>query len=314
MKKIIISLLALFTIAVQAQTFPVNNLTAAGYITAVGNITTSGGQFIGAGTGLTGTAAGLTAGSATTASSAITATTASNLAAGGAGQLVCQTATGTTGYVALGTNGYFLQAQTSGCPIWVAGSAYTPGSVAITGGSITGTTISGSTGAFTTLSASSTVSGAGFSTYLASPPGIGTTTPAAGVFLGATNGANPCTGCVGQYVATNFVIITIPTNTATNVGSISLPAGEYLVWGVVGIGNTGVTAVQAGISTTSATFGAFGTYVSFSTPSTTGTQAIATPSVRVTISTTTTVYLVGQNTCVSSGSGSQGTIYYIRTN
>lgn len=37
-------------------------------------------------------------------------------------------------------------------------------------------------GSFTTLSASSTVSGAGFSTYLASPPAIGGTAPAAGAF------------------------------------------------------------------------------------------------------------------------------------
>jgi hypothetical protein len=39
-----------------------------------------------------------------------------------------------------------------------------------------------STGAFTTLSASSTVSGTGFSTYLASPPAIGGTAAAAGAF------------------------------------------------------------------------------------------------------------------------------------
>ena len=39
-----------------------------------------------------------------------------------------------------------------------------------------------STGAFTTLSASSTVSGTGFSTYLASPPAIGGTAAAAGTF------------------------------------------------------------------------------------------------------------------------------------
>jgi len=39
-----------------------------------------------------------------------------------------------------------------------------------------------SSGAFTTLSASSTVSGTGFSTYLASPPSIGGTAPAAGKF------------------------------------------------------------------------------------------------------------------------------------
>jgi len=45
-----------------------------------------------------------------------------------------------------------------------------------------------STGAFTTLSASSTVSGTGFSTYLASPPAIGGTAAAAGTFttLGGT--------------------------------------------------------------------------------------------------------------------------------
>jgi len=42
------------------------------------------------------------------------------------------------------------------------------------------------TGAFTTLSASSTVSGTGFSTYLASPPAIGGTAAAAGTFTALT--------------------------------------------------------------------------------------------------------------------------------
>jgi len=42
------------------------------------------------------------------------------------------------------------------------------------------------TGAFTTLSASSTVSGTGFSTYLASPPAIGGTAAAAGTFTTGT--------------------------------------------------------------------------------------------------------------------------------
>jgi len=55
----------------------------------------------------------------------------------------------------------------------------------LTAGTINSTTIgatSASTGAFTTLSASSTVSGTGFSTYLASPPAIGGTAAAAGSF------------------------------------------------------------------------------------------------------------------------------------
>ena len=55
----------------------------------------------------------------------------------------------------------------------------------ISGGSINNTPIgatTANTGAFTTLSASSTVSGTGFSTYLASPPAIGGTAAAAGSF------------------------------------------------------------------------------------------------------------------------------------
>ena len=61
-----------------------------------------------------------------------------------------------------------------------------PSSKAVTQGnpvifSSIGATTAG-TGAFTTLSASSTVSGAGFSNYFAAPPTIGNTTPNAGAF------------------------------------------------------------------------------------------------------------------------------------
>lgn len=51
-----------------------------------------------------------------------------------------------------------------------------------------------STGAFTTLSASSTVSGTGFSTYLASPPAIGGTAPAAGAFTTLSSTGNTTIG------------------------------------------------------------------------------------------------------------------------
>ena len=58
-------------------------------------------------------------------------------------------------------------------------------SVAITGGTVDGTVVGGTTPAAmhaTTLAASGAVSGTGFSTYLASPPAIGGTAPAAGKF------------------------------------------------------------------------------------------------------------------------------------
>ena len=68
-------------------------------------------------------------------------------------------------------------------------------------------------GAFTTLSASSTVSGTGFSTYLASPPAIGGTTPAAGSFttLGATG--NVTLGdASGDTLTINGTAVSIPNN------------------------------------------------------------------------------------------------------
>lgn len=76
--------------------------------------------------------------------------------------------------------------------------AGTWGSGGINGSTINGSAIGGTTpaaGSFTTLAASSAVSGAGFSTYLASPPAIGGTAPGAGTFnaLSLTNSQNTTT-------------------------------------------------------------------------------------------------------------------------
>ena len=73
-------------------------------------------------------------------------------------------------------------------------------------------------GAFTTLSASSTVSGTGFSTYLASPPAIGGTTPAAGNFttLGAT-GNTTLGDAAGDTLTINAGTTTFTQGTANGV-------------------------------------------------------------------------------------------------
>ena len=92
--------------------------------------------------------------------------------------------------------------------------------VTITGGSINGTTIgasTASTGAFTTLSASSTVSGTGFSTYLASPPAIGGTAAAAGAFTSlsasgafSANGGTTLGDASGDALTINSSAVSIP--------------------------------------------------------------------------------------------------------
>ena len=90
------------------------------------------------------------------------------------------------------------------------------GDVTITGGTINGTQIGNatpSTGAFTTLAASSTVSGAGFTARFATPGPIGNTSASTGNFttLGATG--NVTLGdAVGDEVTHNAGTVNVPNN------------------------------------------------------------------------------------------------------
>ena len=77
-------------------------------------------------------------------------------------------------------------------------------------------------GSFTTLSASSTVSGTGFSTYLASPPAIGGTAAAAGTFTtlsGTTSVATPIVKSASSLtLQTNGTTTAVTVDTSQNVG------------------------------------------------------------------------------------------------
>jgi hypothetical protein len=87
-------------------------------------------------------------------------------------------------------------------------------------------------GAFTTLSASSTVSGTGFSTYLASPPAIGGTAAAAGSFttlaasstLGVTGVSTLTGGAVVQGLTVGRGAGAVSTNTAVGYQAINATA------------------------------------------------------------------------------------------
>jgi hypothetical protein len=166
-------------------------------------------SFTGAGTGLTGTASSLSiGGNAATATSATTATTATNATNTA---ITDDTTTATSVYPTwvTTTTGNLPQKTSSTKMSFVpsTGILTATGFAGALNGSVGATTAS--TGAFTTLSASSTVSGTGFSTYLASPPSIGTTAAAAGNFtnsqitsLGVGTAAS---GTTGEIRATNNV-------------------------------------------------------------------------------------------------------------
>ena len=82
-------------------------------------------------------------------------------------------------------------------------------------------------GAFTTLSASSTVSGTGFSTYLASPPAIGGTAAAAGTFTTLSSTGNTTIGdAVADTITVNgqFVTGTVLRSAQTATNTLALAA------------------------------------------------------------------------------------------
>jgi len=126
--------------------------------------------------------------------------------------------------------------------------------VAITGGSVNGATVgasTASTGAFTTLSASSTVSGTGFSTYLASPPAIGGTTASTGRFT-----------TVQSTVATGTAPFTVASTTP--VANLSIGGNAATVTNGVYTTDTGTVTntmlagsiANAKLTNSSITFGA----------------------------------------------------------
>lgn len=180
--------------------------------TVGGSTITASTQFSGPGTGLTGTASGLsiggnaaTATSATTAGSATTATTATNLAGGAAGSVPYQSGASVTAFLAAGSNGQVLTLA-SGIPSW---STPTTGTV---------TSVSG-TGTVSGISLSGTVTSSGSLTLggtldLSSPPIIGGTSPNA--ITGTTITAN--TKFVSQeYYAQSILGGNLRTSSGTSL-------------------------------------------------------------------------------------------------
>ena len=178
-----------------------------------------------------------------------------------------------------------------------------------------------STGAFTTLAASSTVSGTGFSTYLASPPAIGTIAAAAGKFttlqatsaitpaypagiVGNVTGSNVTAGSVGEYLSNTGTTVPATSATLGNVTSLALTAGDWDIGcslAVLPAGSTTTQGLDFGLTTTSAAQPIFPnlylSQVSFAAGQ--GFQA-ACPTMRLNVSGSTTVYLVSATTFSAS--------------
>lgn len=117
--------------------------------------------------------------------------------------------------------------------------------------------------------------------------------------VGTTTNNNAAAGYVGEFVSSQILFasaISISTGTPTNVTSISLTAGDWDVWGNILLIPTGASNnVLGGISTTSATMPNTSLiYIRQNTNTSAAAQGFPVPYQRVSLSGTTTVYLVAQ--------------------
>ena|SRR6185312_3103461 len=134
--------------------------------------------------------------------------------------------------------------------------------------------------------------------------------PTTGGIVGTTTNDNAGSGKVGEFVTSNVAAgsaTSISSATATNLTSISLTAGDWDVWGNIRLASTGLNAAaDVWISTTSATLpdaslrnGIVVTHTAV---------ALSAPTVRLSLSGTTTVYISAQITITSGTSTQCGTL------
>ena len=139
-----------------------------------------------------------------------------------------------------------------------------------------------------------------------------------GQLPGTATNDDAAAGKIGQYVSSTLAsgaAVSLTTGVPANVTSISLTAGDWDVTGVVDFAfgaTTSYTALLGGISTTANTFGAQDSRFDFETPAAVPTATTApawvVPVVRLSLATTTTVYLVAAANFTISTLGAYGTI------
>jgi hypothetical protein len=138
--------------------------------------------------------------------------------------------------------------------------------------------------------------------------------------VGTTTNNNANTGALGEYITGTVAPTTtaLTTNTSVNVGAntnISLTAGDWDCYGVVNFtfgATTSVTNLSGGVSTTTGTLPAQDSFFDYETAAnvmtSTKVAAYVCPTIRLSIASTTNVFLVTQATFTLSTASAGGTI------
>lgn len=130
--------------------------------------------------------------------------------------------------------------------------------------------------------------------------GTSTTQLATTAFVrtGVSDASNAATGAVGEYQFNTGTSVTLTTNVNANLAQLSLTAGDWDITGVGQFVGGNATLIKLGIHTTSAAFGAFNTFVQVAAnfPASSTSNINGPASYRLSVSATTTVYLVAMST------------------
>jgi hypothetical protein len=311
LKKILLAVLCVPLLAF-GQSYPsptFNNLTVNGTFTATGNVGLAS---------LAAQAANTVVGNATASSASPTAITVTGC--NGAAQALqwtngtgfgCNSSIATSGANAnitslsgLSTSLSIAQGGTGRATLTSHGVLVGEGASAInqTAAGTTGQVLIGSTGADPAFGTS--VAGLTFTSSI--------TPQSTGGIVGTTAADNANAGSVGEYITATGTAVSLSSSAAANITSISLTAGDWDVWGASefdAAGSTVISQTVSGISTTSLTFPAE-PFKAITNYTTIAGNLIAgpVPMQRISIPSTTTVYLICQSTFGTSTLTATGVI------
>lgn len=137
--------------------------------------------------------------------------------------------------------------------------------------------------------------------------------------IGAVNGTAAPAGAVGEYVLTTVAVgsaVALTTATPANVGSVSLTAGDWTLEGNINFTAASATVANGSlwvgsINVTSATISTDGAEVQLNPGASTTTSfkdGVSIPQKRVSLTATTTIYLVAEATFTAGTVGAYGKI------
>ena len=136
--------------------------------------------------------------------------------------------------------------------------------------------------------------------------------PIAGQFPATATNDNASSGNVGQYLNATATVASVVTATVTDIATLSLPPGDWDVWGnVESLPSTAtVTSFSAWLNTTSATDPGFPNGGAYFLSPLSHTANLASPlgMMRLSLASTTTVYLSANATFTGTSEGVSGFI------